>query len=464
MQKRTLATLSLTITFLLQLANLSASEKPNIVVIFTDDLGYGDLACYGSQKIQTPSIDKMAREGMRFTDFLIPANVCGPSRAALLTGRYPMRCGHPVARSSILPKHDNYGLAPDEVIIPELLKTVGYRSLLVGKWHLGFEVEGSHPLDAGFDEHFGIGSNYASQFPSTQILYRGKKVEKEKVKFEDLTKLYTDETVKFIKREKNGPFFILLAHHIPHTPILPSKEFKGVTKKGAYADLILELDHNTGRVMQALKDHGVDDNTLVIFTSDNGPAKGGSAGLLHGGKYVTMEGGHRVPAIVRWPGKTPANTVSETTVTSMDLLPLFCDLSGAKLPTDRKIDGKNIADIIQGRNSENPHEYIYYHNGTNLQAVRQGKWKLHLPRTLEDQPFWARKAGGNKKKVHLKVDAPMLFNLEIDLPEKKNLAAQHPEIVKNLLKQADRIRMELGDIRTIGSDQRIPKLENPQIK
>ena len=450
---------------LLTVMNLAMGEqavqKPNIILIFADDLGYGDLACYGSKTVKTPNIDRLAEEGMRFTDFLIPANVCGPSRAALLTGRYPMRCGHPVARMDS-PQYKNYGLAPEEVTIAELLKTAGYRNLLVGKWHLGFHVEGSHPLDVGFDEHLGIPSNYAKKVLGFDTLYRGKAVEKKKVKFEELTKLYTDEVVKFIEREKESHFSIMVSHQIAHTPILPSKAFKGSTKKGAYADFILELDHSTGRILQALQENGLDENTLVVFTSDNGPAKDGSAGRLNGGKYVTMEGGHRVPGIFRWPGEIPKGVVSDATVTSMDLLPLFCDLAGVGLPSDRKIDGKNIADILRGQSSESPHEAIYYYNGTNLQAVRRGQWKLHLPRTVQDQPFWAKKAGGNPKKVYITLDTPMLFNLESDVGEKTNVAAQHPEIVGSLLKEADRIRSELGDVGVLGSDQRPHGLVEPQ--
>lgn len=442
--------------------------KPNIILIFADDLGYGDLACYGSQKVMSPNIDRLAVEGMRFSDFQIPANVCGPSRAALLTGRYPMRCGHPIARADF-PKYADYGLAPEEVTIPELLKTVGYRSLIVGKWHLGFHVEGSHPLDAGFDEHFGIPSNYAKKVRGYNTLYRGKAVKRENVKLEELTELYTDEVVKFIEREKESPFFIMVSHHIAHLPILPSAAFKRATKKGAYADFILELDHSTGRIMQALKDNGLSDNTLVVFTSDNGPAKGGSAGILKGGKYVTMEGGHRVPAIFRWPGQIPKGVRSDTLVSSMDLLPLFCDLAGVDVPTDRKIDGENISDILRGQSQVSPHEVLYYYNGTNLQAVRRGNWKLHLPRTVKDQPFWAKKMGGNPKKVFITLDAPMLFNLASDVGEKINLATQHPEMVESLLKEAERLlkeaeraRHELGDVSVPGSDQRPTGLVEPQ--
>lgn len=293
-------------------------------------------------------------------------------------------------------------------------------------------------------------------------LYRGKEVEKTGVKMEELTELYTDEVVNFIERDHQSSFFIMLSHHIAHLPILPSEACKGKTGQGAYADFMLELDHSTGRIMQALEDNGLVENTLVVFTSDNRPAKFGSAGVLNGGKYVTMESGHRVPAIFRWPGHIPEGLVSDTTVTSMDLFPFFCDLAGVDLPSDRKIDGKNIADILRGKSNESPHEAIYSYNGTNLQAVRMGKWKLHLPRTLDDQPFWAKRQGGNPKKVHLTLDEYMLFDLNADVGERTNVIAQHPEIVEMLLEEADRVRKELGDVDVIGSDQRSHGLLQPQ--
>ena len=304
-----------------------AKSPPNIILIFADDLGYGDLGCYGA-KFKTPEIDRLAAEGFRSTDCFVPANVCGPSRAALMTGRYPMRCGHPISRLEY-PKYANYRLEPNEITIPELLKTAGYRNLMVGKWHLGIAIEGSHPLDAGFDEYLGIPSNYSNTIENADTLYRGKTIEKPKVACQELTQRYTDEVVSFIERENDDPFFIYVAHHIVHNPLLPSKPFKGASKRGAYADFILELDHSTGRILQAVKDAGLDENTLIVFLSDNGPALKGSAGKLSGGKYVTMEGGHRVPAIFRWTGKVPAGKISDTTISSLDLLPLFCGMAGS---------------------------------------------------------------------------------------------------------------------------------------
>lgn len=436
-------------------------RKPNFVIIFADDLGYGDISCYNPKAAATPNLDQLATEGFRSTDFFIPANVCSPSRAALLTGRYPMRCGMPVARNEGHPKYKDYGFAPEEITIPELLNPAGYRSLMVGKWHLGMEIEGSHPLDAGFDEYLGIPSNYEKKRGvNHSTLYHGREVEEKNLPFQALTKRYTDEAVKFIEDRKGEPFLLYFSHHIPHTPHLPRKEFAGSSGKGKYGDVIKELDHSTGRIMKALADAGIDDNTLVVFTSDNGPGNAGSAGALSGGKFGTMEGGHRVPGIFRWPGHIPAGKVSDVTMTSMDLLPLFCGLAGVDLTGDRKIDGVDIFPILIGNETESPHQFLYYYNGTNLQAIREGEWKLHLPRTPQDQPFWNKKQAKGKLFVTLEENA--LFNLSEDIGEEQNVAAGNPEVVARLLGQAEKIRTELGDVKVQGSDQREINLVDPQ--
>lgn len=441
----------------------SAAERPpNFVVIFADDLGYGDISCYDPRGIDTPHLDALAAEGFRSTDFFVPANVCSPSRAALLTGRYPMRCGIPVARFEGPGKYEHYGLVPEEITIPELLGAAGYRSLMVGKWHLGMEVEGSHPIDAGFDDHLGIPSNYEKRRGANfNTLYRGKQVEQQNVPCEALTERYTDEVVQFIKRQKDKPFFIYVSHHIVHSPLLPNKDFVGTSQRGKYGDFIKELDHSTGRIMKAIRDSGIDENTLVIFTSDNGPTRAGSTGGLGGGKYCTMEGGHRVPGIFRWPGKIPPNQVSDVTLTSMDLLPLFCKLADVKLPSDRKIDGIDILPVLLGKETATPHKFLYYYNGTNLQAVREGNWKLHLPRTTEDQPFWSKQIQHKWKGLVTLAD-PHLFDLEHDVGETQDVAERYPEIVARLQQQAEAIRGELGDVHTKGSDQRTINLVDPQ--
>lgn len=429
-----------------------AAAKPNIVVIFADDLGYGDLGCYGA-KYKTPALDKMASEGFRSTDMFVASNVCGPSRSALLTGRYPMRNGHPYYWSDYQTKSGStYALHPDEITLAELLKPAGYRNFALGKWHLGFHVDGAHPVDVGFDTYYGTPHNYGGKTHATgRSLIRDREVLEKVVSFQKLTQSYNQEVVKFIESQpKDEPFFIYMAHQIAHSPILPSKRFQGSTKKGKYADFVSELDHSVGVILQTLKDNGLDEDTLVVFLADNGSTGRGSAGPLAGGKYVTMEGGHRVPGIFRWTGTIPAGQVSNVTLSSMDLFPLFADLAGVELPKDRTIDGKNIHDVLLGVAHQSPHEFIYFYNGLNLQAIRKGKWKLHLPRTKKAQPYW----GKNKKFGFTELNKNFLVNLDTDLGEKKNVAAANPEVVATLLKEADRIRDELGDFEQKGSDQR----------
>ncbi|MGJ8644427.1 MAG: sulfatase family protein [Luteolibacter sp.] len=431
--------------------SLSAAPKPNIVVIFADDLGYGDLGCYGAE-YPTPALDQMAAEGFRSTDLISASNVCQPSRVALLTGRYPTRAGLPTYR--LRGEKGHYGMHPDEITMPELLKTADYRSLAVGKWHIGFRMEGAHPMDQGFDAYFGLPYNYSNKHdPWNMAIFRDREMIEKNVKFPGVTDRYNEEVVKFIgEQSKDQPFFIYMAHQIAHTPIQPSKAFLGKSKKGKYGDFVTELDHSVGLVLQALRDKGLDENTLVVFLADNGQhGKQGSAGPLAGSKYTTMEGGHRVAGIFRWPGTIPAGKVSDVTLSSMDLLPLFCDLADVKLPTDRTIDGKNIRDVLLGQSDESPHEFLYYYNGFNLQAVRKGKWKLHLPRTAADQPFWGQLS---VKRYFPKLDQPFLVNLENDIGEEHNVADDNPEVVVMLLKEAERTRAELGDVGQTGSDQR----------
>lgn len=444
--------------------SIGAAEKPNIILIFVDDVGFGDIGCYGSE-LDTPEIDQLAAEGLRSTDCLVAANVCGPSRAALMTGRYPMRCGHPISRHNT-PKYAEYGIAPDELTIPELLKQAGYYNKMVGKWHLGFHVDGSHPLDAGFDDYLGLHGNYSSSHGDHNTLYRNREALEENISFEKVTTRYTEEVVNFIKENREAPFFIYFSHHIAHTPILPSAEFKRKSGKkgGLYADFMLELDTSVGRVRAAVDEKGISDNTLIVFLSDNGPAKSGSAAPLRGGKYVTMEGGHRVPAIFQWRGQIPAGQVSDAMITSMDLLPLFCDVAGVEIPNDRIIDGKNIYRLLSGTTSNSPHQFFHYYNGVNLQAVRNEKWKLHLPRTPADQPYWAKKSGGNNKKINITLKNPLLIDLDADPAEKNNVIMEHPEVTAELRAEANRIRKEIGDSEVTGSDQRDHGLVNPQDK
>lgn len=462
-----------TALFLLAGAGLVTTKaRPNIILIFADDLGYGDLGCYGSN-LPTPEIDRLAREGFRSTDCLVAANVCGPSRAALLTGRYPMRAGHPISRHDF-PKYAQYGIAPEELTIAELLKSAGYYTKLIGKWHLGFHVEGSHPLDAGFDAFLGLRANHAKNMGDADTLYRDREILEEGVSYTVVTKRYTEEAVGFIEAAASThsrpvntePFFLYFSHHIPHTPIEASEPFVGASGKkgvdGEYGDVVLELDHSVGRVLAAVDKAGIADNTLIVFLSDNGPARFGSAGPLIGGKYVTTEGGHRVPGIFRWPGRIPAGQVSDAMITSMDLLPLFSRVAGVELPDDRVFDGKDIFELLIGQATQSPHEYFHYYNGLNLQAVRNETWKLHFPRSVDDQPYWAKRKAG--KKVLTTLDEHLLFNLDTDVGESVNVLSQHLEVVAELKKEAARIRVEIGDVHVVGTDQRPHGLVNPNEK
>ena len=452
---------------------VSFVKQPNVIILFADDLGYGDLTCYGAQDVKTTHIDKLTSEGLRFTDFQVPASVCSPSRAALLTGRYPMRCGYPVAQHEG-EKHKDYGLHTDEVTIADVLLEQDYATMCIGKWHLGFK-EGAQPLDHGFEHFYGLKSNWVEKTPELKELYENRKIIKENVAFESLTERYTEKAIEFIEENKEKPFFLYLAYNAVHSPIQPNKAFIGTSKGSLYGDFVQELDHYVGQLMKTLKENGLNENTMVVFLSDNGPAichHGGSAGALNGGKYTTMEGGFRIPAIIKWPGY--ATGTLNTTLSSMDLFPTIAKLTGAKLPKDRIIDGKNINTILESGEGDSPHEFMYYYNGTNLQAIRKGKWKLHLPRTSEDQPFWSKRPlgkpfkGKNLKNISCKgleiLDRPLLFNLDTDMGELTDISDQHAKVVKELLVEADKIRLELGDVTKIGSDQRVPPFEDIQVK
>lgn len=446
---------------------------PNILLIFVDDMGYGDLGCYGAQDVNTPALDKLASEGLRCTDFNVAAPVCGPSRASLMTGRYPMRCGQPgfPGTQSKTLKYEFKGLHPDEITIASLLQQQDYATMCIGKWHLGLE-EGFHPTDRGFHEFYGIESNWVKSAPELLCLYEGKELINENVPYENLMANYTDRAIEFMTENKEEPFFLYLAHNAVHSPIKPSPEFIGTSKGSLYGDYIQELDHYVGKVLGALTELDLDDNTLVVFLSDNGPAVchfGGSAGPLNGGKYCTMEGGFRIPAIFRWPGKIATGDCN-TLLSSLDLYPTIATLAGAELPADRIYDGADILPILKAGEGESLHDFYYYYNGMNLQAIRRGPWKLHLPRTLEDQPFWSQKtkdkpfSGKNLKNISCKgleaLTRPLLFNLDKDMGELSDISNQHPEIVKELLAEADRIRLELGDVHVVGTDQRMPPFIN----
>ena len=440
----------------------AASRPPNFVVIFTDDQGYQDLGCFGSPDIKTPCIDKMAAEGMKFTDFYVAAPVCTPSRASLLTGCYPQRVSLP----AVLFPGSKVGISDKEATIAQVLKGRGYATACIGKWHLG-HLPPFLPTRYGFDTYLGIPySNDMSVDPAMAVaddavwregmtaermrtekpkghvvpLFRGEKIIEYPVDQSTLTTRYTEEAIQFITANKDKPFFLYLPHSMPHIPLFVSDRQKGKSKRGLYGDVIEEIDWSTGQILDALKKLGIDEHTCVIFTSDNGPwlvmkQNGGSALPLRAGKGTTWEGGMREPCAMRWPGRIPAGKTCSEVAATIDLLPTLAKLAGAEAPADRIIDGKDIWPLMSGvEGAKSPHEAYFFYRGYALEAVRSGKWKLHF----------ARKAGGGKGKAPQEVPAA-LYNLEADIAESNNVAAANPDVVKRLEALGDRMRDDLGD-------------------
>ncbi len=441
----------------------SAGRKPNFIIFFTDDQGYNDVGCFGSPNIRTPHFDRMAREGMKLTSFYAQP-VCGPSRAALMTGCYPIRIGEPGNR-----KNQHNILHPKEITIAEVLKKAGYATALVGKWHLAGGRSSKYdpqlmPNAQGFDYHYGTPLHngftrvVSAKSFKTQIVRNGKVLVDalDQTGMDNLTADYTKEAVKFITANKDKPFFLYLAHNMPHVPLGASKAFRGKSKRGLYGDVIEELDWSAGQVLKMLKDLGIDKDTLVLFTSDNGPwiekhlsDYGGSADPLRGWKMSAWEGGPRVPCIVRWPDKTPAGKVCDEIVTTMDLMPTLAKLGGGEAPKDRIIDGKDVTDLLTGKNgATSPHEAFYTYNYLRLTSVRSGKWKLALARP-------ARPPGtGWSGRMIDAVPETQLFDLEKDIGEKHDVAAKNPKIVAKMMKLVEKAREDLGDYNRVGKGAR----------
>lgn len=412
------------------MAKEARPSPPNIVLINCDDLGYGDLGCYGSTTISTPNVDQLAKEGVRFTDFYAPAPVCTPSRAGLLTGRYPMRVGLP----NVLFPDSELGLSDKEITIAQMLKVKGYATSCVGKWHLGDRPQ-FLPTRHGFDYYYGI--PYSNDMDSRRDgkklpgipLYRNEKIIEQPVDQDTITQRYTRETIKFIREHKNQPFFAYLAHTMPHVPIHVSKEFKGHSNYRLYADVVEELDWSAGEVMKALREESLDRNTILIFTSDNGPwvqfkELGGSPGPLAGGKNTVWEGGMREPFVVRWPDRIPAGIECRQPASMLDMLPTFSHLTGAPLPNDRTLDGRDITPLLTGSGTL-PDETFFYFQQNDLHAARFGRWKLHV----------GRRTG--------KIGEPELYDLVADIGEKHNVAAEHPRIVAKLKARIESFQREV---------------------
>ena len=432
----------------------TAAEKPNFVLIFVDDLGYADIGPFGSTLHRTPHLDRMAAEGRKLTSFYVSANVCTPSRSSLMTGSYPRRVGLDENEKGgwvLFPRNEE-GLNPDEVTVAEMLKDVGYRTALVGKWHLG-DQKAFLPTRHGFDSYFGIpysndmGHDSRRQpynYPPLPLL-RGEEVIEEEPDQRLITQRYTHEALEFIERSKDGPFFLYLAHTMPHWPQYASENFAGKSKNGKWGDTVEEIDWSTGQIFAKLDELGIDDDTLVIFTSDNGGATrhGASNAPLRGSKGTTWEGGHRVCFLARWPGHVPAGTSSDAMALSIDVLPTFAALAGGEVPSDRVIDGKDIRPILLGSESEpTPHVAYYYYYVSHLNAVRSGRWKLHVARQ------------GGRAPDYEPNPVLELYDLHSDIGETQNVAEAYPQVVERLQALVEIARDDLGDGKRPGRNVR----------
>jgi arylsulfatase A len=427
--------------FVAAVPTLAAAENnpPNIVVIFADDLGYGDLGCFGHPTIRTPHLDRMAREGMKLTQFYSAAEVCTPSRGALLTGRLPPRNGLCGARRVFFPDSKG-GILADEVTIPELLKTKGYATACVGKWHLGHLPQflpGQHGFDLFYGTPYVNDMDRVPTSPKGKAAYAAPKSEYWNVPFMRNTEIierpanqnlftrrYGEEAARFIHEHKDQPFFLYLAHNMPHVPLFASDEFAGKSRRGLYGDVVEELDKSVGTVLDAIRNEKLAERTLVIFTSDNGPwlmygEQGGSAGLLREGKGSTWEGGMREPTIAWWPGTVPAGTTSAEITSTLDFLSTFCAMAGVEPPKDRTLDGYDITTALTGGKS--PRNEMFFYRSYDLMAVRLGPWKAHF----FTQP------GYNQPQADPH-DPPLLFNLEVDPGESYNVAAKHPQVLAEI--------------------------------
>ena len=443
-----------------------AATRPNFIIVFADDQGYGDLGVFGATDFSTPHIDRMAREGMRFTDFYAQP-VCGPSRTALLTGCYPIRVAEYGNQKNSFPYvHEK------EVLLPRVLQEAGYATAMIGKVditqrHRGFKPA-LNPVRRGFDYWFGVvGANDSGH---VKWVYRNEERIQETAGVDDLTRRFTDEALQFIRANRENPFFLYIAHTMAHVVLGVTEPFKGRSERGLYGDVIEELDASTGEIVELLKELDLDSRTIVVYTSDNGPwsnhslpqytaaitEHAGSSGPLRGEKGTTWEGGIRVPTVMWGPGYIPAGSETDAITTTMDLLPTFIAMAGAELPSDRTIDGRDILPIMRGApDAKSPHKAFYYYRETQLEAVRSGDWKLVFPRPSLDDSHWLLSRGGAFQGEYREpVSELSLYNLRTDVGETSNVAGENPDVVARLTALADQARAELGDISGVGTGVR----------
>lgn len=445
-------------------AKITEKKYPNIVVVFIDDMGYGDIGVQGATGWTTPHLDKMAAEGMRFTNFYSAQPVCSASRAGILTGCYPNRIG---ITGALFPHH-KVGLNSDETTIAEMLKEKGYATGIFGKWHLGHHKE-FLPLQHGFDEYVGL--PYSNDMWPIKVDGTRAKPDEGRGNFPDLplidgndaveyitslegqdklTTVYTEKAVDFINRNADEPFFVYLPHSMGHVPLGVSDKFRGKSEQGFYGDVMMEIDWSVGEIIKTLKANNIENNTLVIFTTDNGAwlnygNHAGSSGGLREGKTTSWEGGQRVPFIIKWPGNIPAGTICDKLGCAIDLLPSFAELTGASLPKN-KIDGVSITSLWKGDFSTEPRKDIWYYYGKNdLNAVRKGNWKLVLPHEWRSYDTAPGNDGYGGKRIKKNVESLELYNMMRDPGEQYNVIEYYPEKVKELMKVVEAARAELGD-------------------
>jgi len=445
--------------------SVEKATNPNIILIFCDDLGYGDLSCYGATQYKTPNLDKMASQGIRFTSFMSTQAVCSASRAGIMTGCYPNRVGI----SGALMPDAKIGMNPSEETMAEVLKKRNYKTAAIGKWHLGYQRE-FLPMQQGFDEYLGLpysndmwpvnydgkpaaeNSNKA-RYPALPLIDGNDKIREIRTLDDqsELTTLYTERAVRFIDANKKNPFFLYLAHSMPHVPLAVSSKFKGKSEQGLYGDVIMEIDWSVGELMKALEKNGLEKNTLVIFTSDNGPwlnfgNHAGSTGGLREGKGASFEGGQREPCIMKWPGHIAEGTICNKLASTIDILPTLAAITNSALP-EKKIDGVNILPLLMGDENANPREsFLYYYRKNSLEAVRKGDWKLifaHPGRTYVGfKPGVDGFPGGTNENFPYEEG---LYDLRRDPGERFDVKEYYPEIVADLKRLADEVREDLGD-------------------